>query len=187
MKNKMPRKARFQKSSDRRHFNAPNAATIRFILTTAIIVGILGWSVIQGNFPEPPSDVAEQVSPPATTQPKKPTAPLTTLQCSNPYVFDGDTFECAGQRVRLSSIDAPEMAGHCKPGRKCTPGDPVAAKNHLRKLTRGQIECKVLKTDHYNRLVAQCFNGAGNIECDMVRNGHAVQRYGRLSCPESRE
>ena len=36
------------------------------------------------------------------------------------YVIDGDTIHCGYTRVRLAGIDAPEMPGHCQPGRACT-------------------------------------------------------------------
>lgn len=44
--------------------------------------------------------------------------------CVSPTVVDGDTLRCGSTRIRLSSIDAPELPGHCRPGRECTPGDP---------------------------------------------------------------
>lgn len=39
---------------------------------------------------------------------------------------------------RLLSIDAPEMPGHCRRGRACTPGDPYASKASVSGLVRGQ-------------------------------------------------
>lgn len=40
--------------------------------------------------------------------------------CHWPKVIDGDTIHCRYTRVRLAGIDAPEMPGHCQPGRACT-------------------------------------------------------------------
>ena len=40
--------------------------------------------------------------------------------CRAAYVIDGDTIACAtGPRIRLASIDAPELPGHCRTGRRC--------------------------------------------------------------------
>lgn len=50
-----------------------------------------------------------------------------TFTCQSVSVIDGDTFNCDGQRVRMAGIDAPELPGHCRPGRDCTPGDPFAS------------------------------------------------------------
>ena len=45
-------------------------------------------------------------------------------------VNDGDTLRCQdGTRIRLSGIDAPELDGHCQPGRACVPGDPLASRH----------------------------------------------------------
>lgn len=42
-------------------------------------------------------------------------------------VTDGDTIRCRGERIRLLGIDTPELPGHCRQGRDCVPGDPVAS------------------------------------------------------------
>lgn len=54
------------------------------------------------------------------------------LSCSSVRVIDGDTFDCGGIRIRMQGIDAPEMPGHCRPGRNCTVGDPWASTANLR-------------------------------------------------------
>lgn len=102
--------------------------------------------------------------------------------CENPDIIDGDTFTCAGQRIRLASIDAPEMPGHCREGRRCTKGDPHAAQDHLISLTRGEVICTRKDTDHYGRMVARCQSEGKDLSCEMVRAGHAVERYGTLFC-----
>lgn len=104
------------------------------------------------------------------------------LTCRNPRIIDGDTLDCGGERVRLHSIDAPELPGHCAAGRACTPGNPYAARDALRQLTRGNITCTRSGTDRYGRTIAECFAGGVNIECAMVADGHAVPRYGTLHC-----
>ncbi|WP_236036045.1 thermonuclease family protein [Rhizorhabdus histidinilytica] len=75
------------------------------------------------------------------------------------------------------------MPGACRPGRQCTPGDPFAARDHLRALTAGKtVVCRQLDTDCYGRAVVQCFAGELDLSCAMVRGGFAVERYGRLRC-----
>ncbi len=56
--------------------------------------------------------------------------------CRSPYVVDGDTLRCGSERVRLAGIDAPEMPGHCRPGRECTAGDAFASRDGLQALVR---------------------------------------------------
>lgn len=104
------------------------------------------------------------------------------IRCQNPFIFDGDTFECAKQRIRLASIDAPEINGHCAPGRRCTPGDSLAAKAHLTHLTRTIVTCRRTDIDHYGRTIAECTANGIDLSCAMVEGGHAVERYGRLDC-----
>lgn len=104
------------------------------------------------------------------------------IGCDRPRVIDGDTLDCGGVRVRLAHIDAPEMPGHCRPGRTCTPGDPFAARDRLVTLTRGPVSCEPIDTDAYGRTVARCATDAGDLSCAMVEGGFAVRRYGLLLC-----
>lgn len=104
------------------------------------------------------------------------------IVCHSPDITDGDTFRCSGQRIRLASIDAPEMPGHCRPGRRCVDGDPEAAKSYLESLTRGRVTCRPVSTDHYGRTVARCESDGRDLSCAMVEGGHAIERYGSLSC-----
>lgn len=116
--------------------------------------------------------------------PKQSDAEPGAIRCSAPHVVDGDTLRCGGKRIRLAHIDAPEMPGHCRPGRRCTPGDPYAAQAYLEQLTRGAVICRAIDTDAYGRIVAFCVSGGQDIACAMVRSGNAVQRYGALNCPD---
>ena len=103
--------------------------------------------------------------------------------CASVTVVDGDTLRCGGQRVRLASIDAPEMPGHCRQGRVCTPGDPLASAGHLKQLIGGRpVECREVDVDIYARSVAFCSAGGEDLSCGQVRGGVAVVRYGQLSC-----
>jgi endonuclease YncB( thermonuclease family) len=104
------------------------------------------------------------------------------ITCSRPAVIDGDTFDCSGRRIRLASIDTPDMPGHCVPGRRCTPGDPDAARGRLIELTRGPVSCDPMDIDGYGRTVALCRAGDEDLSCALVRSGAAVERYGVLHC-----
>lgn len=105
------------------------------------------------------------------------------IGCVSPVVTDGDTIRCGDVRIRLAAIDAPELPGHCNPGRQCTPGDPFASKANLVRLTEGRaVACAQLATDRYGRAVARCTVAGRNLECAQVEAGFAVARYGSLSC-----
>jgi endonuclease YncB( thermonuclease family) len=98
-----------------------------------------------------------------------------SFSCSVTSVHDGDTFRCSdGIRVRLSSIDAPEMPGACQPGRHCAPGDPYAARDLLRRLIGGRIvQCQAVGTS-YDRVVAWCSVAGVDLSRAMVSGGYAI-------------
>jgi endonuclease YncB( thermonuclease family) len=103
--------------------------------------------------------------------------------CWSPTVVDGDTLRCGSTRIRLSAIDAPELPGHCRPGRACTPGDPYASQANLARLVAGQqVVCEPIDTDRYGRTVARCAVAGQNLECAQLEGGFAVERYGSVSC-----
>lgn len=98
-------------------------------------------------------------------------------------VIDGDTVEDAGgDRLRLEGIDAPEMPGHCRPGRACVPGDPFAAREALRGvLARPGAFCVGFRRDFYHRLLVRCWTGQGDdVNAWMIEHGFA-QHYRRPS------
>ena len=99
-----------------------------------------------------------------------------TFPCRVQYVTDGDTFRCtSGVRIRLSSIDTPEMPGSCQPGRACAPGDPYAAKAALARLIDGKtVRCEPVGKS-YNRVAAWCSVNGIDLSCAMVRSGHAIR------------
>lgn len=104
------------------------------------------------------------------------------LACYQPDIVDGDTFRCDGQRVRLVGIDAPEMPGHCRPGRRCVDGDPHAAKDYLSSITRTRVECASEGTDKYGRTLGRCKADEVDLSCAMLEAGHAERRYGVITC-----
>lgn len=108
-----------------------------------------------------------------------------SFACPSPEHHDGDAIRCgsAGRSMRLYGIDAPEMPGACRPGRQCTPGDPYASRDHLRGLTAGRnVRCEQVDQDRYGRAVVRCSADGVDLSCQMVRDGFAVERYGRLDC-----
>jgi endonuclease YncB( thermonuclease family) len=107
------------------------------------------------------------------------TASAAPFTCVVTGVSDGDTFRCAsGVRVRLAAIDAPEMPGSCKPGRRCAPGNPHAARRALRAMVGGRtVRCEPVGRT-YGRMAAWCSAGNKDLSCAMVRSGHAI-RYAR--------
>ncbi len=77
-----------------------------------------------------------------------------------------------------------EMPGACCAVRQCTPGDPYASRDHLRGLIAGKaVRCVQIDTDRYRRAILRCEAGGVDLSCAQVAAGHAVERYGRLSCP----
>lgn len=108
----------------------------------------------------------------------------TDFVCDEARVTDGDTLRCGPLRVRLASIDAPEMPGHCRRGRTCVDGDPFASKANLERLMgSGVVQCRQTDTDRYGRIVALCEVGGRDLSCAQVQGGHAIIRYGDLVCP----
>jgi endonuclease YncB( thermonuclease family) len=75
----------------------------------------------------------------------------------------------------LLYIDAPEMPGHCRPGRVCVDGDPYAAKAKLQELltVSGGIHCKDEKKDVYGRRLAFCSSKDGDFDLsqEMLNSG----------------
>lgn len=91
--------------------------------------------------------------------------------------IDGDTLRCSDiGRIRLLGIDAPEMPGHCRKGRSCVPGDPVASKKALEKLTARGVTINPVTRDRYGRTVAQVYAGEKNLACEQLRRGMAIYK-----------
>lgn len=117
--------------------------------------------------------------------------------CLSPVAVDGDTLRCAGVGlVRLVGIDAPELPGHCRAGRVCTPGDGWASKRALAALVaRGVVWCEDQGRDAYGRVLGRCHQVSGpnanrsdrvrgrDLSCAMIESGQAVARYSRIRCP----
>ena len=100
------------------------------------------------------------------------------LVCTSAAAIDGDTIRCANLgRVRLLGIDAPEMAGHCRRGRDCAPGAPLARKRAMtRALGASRITVEPIAHDRYNRVVGIVRAGRVNLSCAQLRGGLAVYK-----------
>lgn len=93
------------------------------------------------------------------------------------YALDGDTIAVGrGPHIRLADIDAPELPGHCRPGRHCVAGDPYAAKAALQRfLQSGDLSCRDKERDVYGRRIADCWiwtrSGSFNLSQAMYSTG----------------
>jgi endonuclease YncB( thermonuclease family) len=105
--------------------------------------------------------------------------------CDAPRAIDGDTLACANlaRHVRLAGIDAPELPGHCRRGRVCTPGDPFAARAALAALlATGPVQIFATGTDRYGRMLARVTAGRVDTSCRLLATRIAVARYGWINC-----
>jgi micrococcal nuclease len=89
--------------------------------------------------------------------------------------IDGDTLRCGDGRYRLLGVDAPELAGHCRKGRVCVSGDPIASKANLARLIDGKpVKIETVGKDRYGRgLVMASVEGA-DLSCAQIRSGNAI-------------
>lgn len=105
------------------------------------------------------------------------------FDCVPAIVIDGDSLVCGAERVRLLGIDAPELPGHCRQGRACTPGDGEAARATLERLVALEaVRCQRAGRDRFGRTLAHCWAGQVHLNCEMVVRGHAVLRYTPIDC-----
>lgn len=89
---------------------------------------------------------------------------------------DGDTLRCGQERIRLIGIDAPEMPGHCRSGRRCVAGDPLASRKSLQRALGGPIIIERIGHDRYGRTLAFVSAGGQNLSCDQLQRGQAHYR-----------
>ena len=118
---------------------------------------------------------------------------LLALVLSGPVtmIHDGDTFHVQDQRVRLASIDAPEIGQSCKghDGAAYDCGD--AAREAMVHLIAGRrVRCVGAEIDRYGRPVVTCTadGDALSLNEQMVMRGEAVAYdYGRNVSPYHRD
>jgi endonuclease YncB( thermonuclease family) len=100
-------------------------------------------------------------------------------RCIRPEAIDGDTIRCGprGYRVshRLIGIDAPELAGHCRAGRDCSPGDPLASRAALAAAIEKGATVQTFGTDRYKRRLSIVRTKDGrNASCLQLKGGQAI-------------
>jgi len=92
-------------------------------------------------------------------------------------VTDGDTIRCRDERIRLLGIDAPELAGHCRRGRVCAPGDSQASKRNLQEMLAGSpLAIERIGRDRYGRTLATVSAGSVDLSCAQLRAGQAIYK-----------
>lgn len=131
-----------------------------------------------------PKPIASATSEPSLTESSK--------VRQNCLVVDGDTLRCNGERIRLLGVDAPELPGHCRPGRQCVEGDPFAASAALKVALIGDdLRVQAVGFDRYGRTLANVYVNGLNISCGLISKGFVkyIERWdnGRLvarDCPE---
>lgn len=89
---------------------------------------------------------------------------------------DGDTLRCGRERIRLLGIDAPELPGHCRRGRRCAPGDPYASRASLARALSGRVTIHRIGMDRYGRTLALVRGANGDLSCWQLRNRQAQYR-----------
>lgn len=88
--------------------------------------------------------------------------------------IDGDTLRCGKERIRLLGIDAPEMPGHCRRGRKCVEGDPYASKAALAAMLKGKAAIERRGRDRYGRTLARVRVNGVDLSEAQVAAGMAI-------------
>ena len=113
-------------------------------------------------------------------------------EVANCLAIDGDTLNCEGESIRLLGIDAPEMAGHCAPGRNCAPGDPIVSRSTLSGVLQQSMKIVRVGEDQYGRTLAMVYAGNLNLSCYQLSSRQAVyvsdwDDGGRVQsvCPEA--
>ena len=90
-------------------------------------------------------------------------------------VVDGDTLAIAGDKYRLSGIDAPESKQTCGDTRAPWACGTAAAEALRGKVKGGQVQCRREDRDRYGRFVATCYLADGtDLNAWMVAQGWAM-------------
>lgn len=99
--------------------------------------------------------------------------------CTQLQVHDGDSIRCAGERIRIENIDAPELpdSPKCHPPRSyawCDYQAGFASRDALIAfLGRGQIMVQRTGTDRYGRTLARVSVNGKDAGAYLVSKGHA--------------
>lgn len=98
--------------------------------------------------------------------------------------IDGDSLRLSGEELRLQGIDAPEFRQSCTdPAGRAIDCGRISRRALEALLSRGVVTCEIGRIDRYGRGLAQCRQGATDINATLVREGHAVA-YGGYRAEE---
>lgn len=139
----------------------------RAIRRVGVPAAVLGGAAIVGLL----VGAAPSVLPRGSDQALSYEAPLAGCR-----VTDGDTIRCGPERIRLLAIDAPELPGHCRTGRVCAPGDPVASTVSLEAALAGSLTIDRVGEDHYGRTLARVAGSKGDLSCWQLAHKQAIYR-----------
>lgn len=94
--------------------------------------------------------------------------------------IDGDSLRLGGVEIRLTGIDAPELAQTCGNGEAELACGQDARRALASRVSGEWVRCETEGMDTYGRNLARCFVRDGDIGAAMVRAGQAVNtgRYG---------
>ena len=97
---------------------------------------------------------------------------------------DGDSLTKGGESMRLTGIDAPELAQRCRDGDGRVYACGRAARDRLGQLAgRPDAVCRSEGTDRYDRLLVRCHTRDGDMGETLVREGLAIA-YGGFHAAE---
>lgn len=86
---------------------------------------------------------------------------------------DGDTLRCAGERVRVIGLDAPELHGRCPREVRLA----RAARERLAELAAGGITLQPRGRDRYRRLLAVVLDRQGRDAAAVLVREALARRY----------
>lgn len=92
-------------------------------------------------------------------------------------VLDGDTFEVAGEQVRLIGIDGPEGEQMCRADGYDWPCGQIATAEVYRLVGGQSVSCEVYGRDRWSRALAECFKDGESINAGIVRAGWTLAWY----------
>ncbi|MDP1027036.1 thermonuclease family protein [Sphingomonas sp. KR1UV-12] len=83
---------------------------------------------------------------------------------------------CDDERIRLLGIDAPELQGHCRAGRRCVDGDPIASSRSLADALYGSLTINRVGQDRYGRTLAMGASQVGDLSCWRLVHKQAIYK-----------
>ena len=110
-------------------------------------------------------------------------APITSR---NWWVIDGNTIDIA-MRIRLASIDAPELNQYCHDAQDEEWACGLDATERLIELLVDEISCELHDVDNYGIYIATCASNGLNVQRVLVQEGLVVAEYGETYKADERQ